>query len=484
MVRVVGPLRVVTDRPLLVSQVRVRAARDRAEQGGLTAAFEDSVQVTDGQLDMEVLPGPAVLVLEATGGFSHVVELVVPDVAEASLEQCVTAAEVADVADRQVLERLAGEVARDVAAVSRAAEQAGQSATAAGEAEKRAGNRADAAAGSARDAAGSAAQAGLSEARAQEHATAAGEAEARAGDYATAANDSAQRVATIADSTRWVGTQVEVNGKLSPDLKGEKGKKGDQGDKGDAGPPGVVVSTTQPSNGQVWIDPSETFDFASLEARIDAIEARLNETPENTPINKWETDEVYHGRWRVVYDGYGTVNGSLSRVYMNPAAPETLSQTHAALVTNEQVNEGDLDFVVTVKTLKQTRKNNPPNPWECAWVMWDWTAEDSFYAVALKPNGWELSKQDSAYDGNQRYIGSNNSPTFDVGVPYRIWVKRVAGETYVRWAVEDPSQPDGIPATGWNYLWHFTDTERPLNKGKIAFYVEDAEVEFTGLVIR
>ena len=89
MVRVVGPLRVVTDRPLLVSQVRVRAARDRAERGGLTAAFDDSVPVQDGQLDMEVLPGPAVMMLEVTGGFSHAVKLVVPDVAEATLEQCV-----------------------------------------------------------------------------------------------------------------------------------------------------------------------------------------------------------------------------------------------------------------------------------------------------------------------------------------------------------------------------------------------------------
>lgn len=486
MVRVSGPLRVVTDRPLLVSQVRVRAARDRAEQGGLTAAFDDSVRVTDGQLDMVVLPGPAVMMLEVTGGFSHAVALVVPDVAEATLEQCVTAAQVAGDTDKRTLERLAGEVARDALAVSEAVGRAGDSATAAGAAEARAGEHADAAATSANAAKTDAGKAAASASAAagavwsaNSSASAASKSASAAAQSATAAAGSAERAATIAGSTRWVGTQLEVNGQLSPDLKGEASKV-----PGPPGPPGVVVSTTQPSNGEVWIDPSETFDFASLEARLSAIEARLNEMPENTPINKWEAGEVYHGRWRVVYDGYGTVNGSLSRVYMNPAAPETLSQTHAALVVNEQVNEGDLDFVVTVKTLKQTRKNNPPNPWECAWVMWDWTAEDSFYAVALKPNGWELSKQDSTYDGNQRYIGSNITPTFDVGVPYRIWVKRVAGETYVRWAVEDPSQPDGIPATGWNYLWHFTDTERPLNKGNIAFYVEDAEVEFTGLVIR
>lgn len=203
MVRVSGALRVVTDRPLLVSQVRVRAARDRAEQGGLTAAFDDAVPVTDGRLDMVVLPGPAVMMLEVTGGFSHAVALVVPDVAEATLEQCVTAAEVAGGADRRTLERLAGEVTRDAATVSEAAGRAGDSATAAGTAETRAGEYADAAASSAQSAAGS-----------------------------------AERAATIAGSTRWVGTQLEVNGALSPDLKGEKGDKGDKGDRGPTGPQG------------------------------------------------------------------------------------------------------------------------------------------------------------------------------------------------------------------------------------------------------
>ena len=203
MVRVSGVLRVVTDRPLLVSQVRVRAARDRAEQGGLTAAFDDSVPVTDGQLDMQVLPGPAVMMLEVTGGFSHAVALVVPDVAEATLEQCVLAAEVAGEADLRTLERLAGDMVRDVAAVSEAVGRASGSATAAGAAEARAGEYADAAAGSAQSAA-----------------------------------TSAERAATIAGSTRWVGTQLEVNGKLSPDLKGEKGDKGDKGDRGPAGPQG------------------------------------------------------------------------------------------------------------------------------------------------------------------------------------------------------------------------------------------------------
>lgn len=238
MVRVVGPLRVVTDRPLLVSQVRVRAARDRAEQGGLTAAFDDSVPVQDGQLDMVVLPGPAVMMLEVTGGFSHAVALVVPDVAEATLEQCVTAAEVAGDTDKRTLERLAGEVARDALAASEAARSAGDSATAAATSAQSAGASAQSASGSASAAAQSASKAKTSETNADKSAAAAGTSASQAASSATAAAGDAERVATIAGSTRWMGTQLEVNGQLSPDLKGEKGDPGDKGDKGDRGEKG------------------------------------------------------------------------------------------------------------------------------------------------------------------------------------------------------------------------------------------------------
>lgn len=293
MVRVSGPLRVVTDRPLLVSQVRVRAARDRAESGGLTAAFDDSVPVVDGQLDMQVLPGPAVLVLEVAGGFSHAVKLVVPDVAEATLEQCVTAAEVADDTDKRTLERLAGEVARDALAASGSAESAsgsaseaatqaeaaGSSASAAAESAESAAASESGAAGSAGEAAESAKSAATSEKNAASHAAEAAQHEEAASRHADSARGDAERAATIAGSTRWVGTQLEVNGQLSPDLKGEKGEpgrdgtmtfeeltpaqraslkgdkgeqgpqgpkgpKGDKGDKGDRGEPGPPGTTT------------------------------------------------------------------------------------------------------------------------------------------------------------------------------------------------------------------------------------------------
>ena len=124
MTRITGPLRLVTDKPAQVSQVRVRAQHDRPEGGGLTTTFDDVVKTTGGQVDFTALPGPAIMLLETIGGFAHTVKLLIPDKAKASLQECVEGAEALDVGDRDRLEKLAADVmaattsARDSAATA------------------------------------------------------------------------------------------------------------------------------------------------------------------------------------------------------------------------------------------------------------------------------------------------------------------------------------------------------------------------------
>ena len=236
--RVSGELRLVTERPALVSQVRVRAARDRAEGGGLTTRFDDVVPVHNGYVETDLLPGPAVMVLEESGGFSHVVELLVPD-RDTSLEECVRAAGDADEYSKRELEQMVlevrefypkfGEVA--VAAEKSASEAATSSLSASGYAEAARGHAV--AAGEARDdaedQAGKAREhaesASTSESNASEHASTAARHEVAAKGYAgdaegsaESAREDADRAATIAGSTRWVGTKLEVNGQMSQSL--------------------------------------------------------------------------------------------------------------------------------------------------------------------------------------------------------------------------------------------------------------------------
>lgn len=69
---------------------------------------------------------------------------------------------------------------------------------------------------------------------AEGHATAAASSAGDAEGAAGRADESAQQVREIAESTRWDGDQVTVNGKQSPHLTGPKGQRGPQG------PPGTV----------------------------------------------------------------------------------------------------------------------------------------------------------------------------------------------------------------------------------------------------
>lgn len=100
---------------------------------------------------------------------------------------------------------------------SKAASSASAAKSDAGKAAKSASSASD----SASAASTSADAATASEENAAAHASTAAQHEVSAKGYAEDAEGSAERAATIAGSTRWVGTQLEVNGKLSPELMPE-----------------------------------------------------------------------------------------------------------------------------------------------------------------------------------------------------------------------------------------------------------------------
>ena len=222
MTRVSGPLRLVTDKPAQVAQVRVRAQHDRPEGGGLTTTFDDVVKTTNGQVDFTALPGPAIMLLETIGGFAHTVKLLIPDKATASLQECVEGAEALDVGDRDRLEKLAAEVMN----ATKAAREASASASAAKSSESSARSSASQAKTSASQAATSASAAKSSEQAAGTSAKDAATSERNAGASATAAKTDADRAANVANSTKWSGDRLVVNGKTSPPLTGPQGPPG------------------------------------------------------------------------------------------------------------------------------------------------------------------------------------------------------------------------------------------------------------------
>jgi len=138
------------------------------------------------------------------------------------------------------------------------------------------------------------------------------------------------------------------------------------------------------------------------------------------------------------------------------------SETHSALVLSQGSFGGDFSFGASVLTDQQLRVGSAPNPWETAWIVWDYTDNDHFYYFALKTNGWELGKRDPAYTGGQRFLATGSDVSFLLKTWYDVSVTQSGGSMSV--------------SVGGAPIVSFTDTERPYTLGQIGIYTEDARV--------
>ncbi len=183
-----------------------------------------------------------------------------------------------------------------------------------------------------------------------------------------------------------------------------------------------------------------------------------------TPETPWGDGEE-RGRFRAVFDGYGTIRGDDEQIVLEPRAAAEPDVTHGGLVITKESYE-NVELEVDVQTQRQVREGEP-NPWEAGWVLWNYTDNDHFYAVALKPNGWEISKQDPAYPGKQRFLSSGSDPQFPVGTKNTVNVEHRGAEMTV--------------SVNGQVLDTVVDNERPYRQGAVGLYTEDARVRFTDL---
>ena len=183
-------------------------------------------------------------------------------------------------------------------------------------------------------------------------------------------------------------------------------------------------------------------------------------------------DGEQHGQWRADYDGYGTtqvINEGGYALSLSPRSAREPEVTHGGLVTTVKEFE-DIDLTTQLRTVRQLRVGGTPNPWEVAWVLWHYTDDHHFYSLVLKPNGWELGKEDPAYPGAQRYLATGTTPSFPIGVQHTVRVRQVR-DTVTVWA-------------NGELLTTYTDNERPYSGGRVGLYTEDAQVTFDSVVVR
>ena len=183
-----------------------------------------------------------------------------------------------------------------------------------------------------------------------------------------------------------------------------------------------------------------------------------------------------NGNWFVNFSGYGHVGVAVdesrppgkSKVhFQRPKASTSANETHASLVTSVATME-DFQASLKVKTVKQLRTPSP-NAWEAAWVLWHYSNNNSFYYFILKPNGWELGKEDAAYPGSQRFLQTGAAPKLVLDQYNEIQIQQTGATIKI--------SIDGEPLTV------FTDGERPYLTGKFALYNEDAYVFFDNVSV-
>jgi hypothetical protein len=147
---------------------------------------------------------------------------------------------------------------------------------------------------------------------------------------------------------------------------------------------------------------------------------------------------------------------------LSPKAAESADTTHAALLMTRQRYSGRITFAGRVQTVKQIRVGSPPNPWECAWLVWHYQDEQHFYYVSVKPTGWEVGKRDPAYPGGQRFLASGIG-SFPIGAWHDFLIR----------------QDDNVITVSLNgiEIVSYVDAERAYLGGTLGLYAEDAEVQ-------
>lgn len=135
-----------------------------------------------------------------------------------------------------------------------------------------------------------------------------------------------------------------------------------------------------------------------------------------------------NGKWRDVYIGSGSAGISVDSnkektFHQNPGTVSSLSESHASLaISTRQLADfsGSIDF----RTDEQLRKNDPPNPWEVAWVFLKYVDETHHYYFNIQENGWTFGKKDNLPGDStverQIYLQKGQDPSLELGRTYRL----------------------------------------------------------------
>jgi hypothetical protein len=201
-------------------------------------------------------------------------------------------------------------------------------------------------------------------------------------------------------------------------------------------------------------------------------------------------------KWQSIHDGYGKMGVRVdeddadkrerNNVFFEVPAPasgpskvnpdnKSTSGTHAGLALTTLHNYKNFHLALDVKTKMQLREGlYPPNPWETAWIMFNYLDKSHHYYFILTPNGIELGKKDNNMQVEQQIdLISRENPRGSIGSWQHIDL--VVNENHFLTYVNGSKVLD--------YIDENMSKERFGSGGAIGLYCEDAEGIFDSLYI-
>jgi 3-keto-disaccharide hydrolase len=181
---------------------------------------------------------------------------------------------------------------------------------------------------------------------------------------------------------------------------------------------------------------------------------------------KLEQPEVPKDKPQVIKPQKPSVLGRLRAepgiLVLRPKAASAPDKTHSALLISQKSYFGDFSFRGRVRTVRQLREGSAPNPWEVAWVVWNYVDPTHFYYLAIKPIGWEVGKADPAHRGSQRFMATGETP-YAIGEWHSFEIVHRDHGTTIRINGEKVAT--------------IQDEDGPYIGGRIGVYTEDAEIQ-------
>ncbi len=211
----------------------------------------------------------------------------------------------------------------------------------------------------------------------------------------------------------------------------------------------------------------------------------LNSNFSSFPVGIWQEEIAYKG-WHVQPSGEQSVEVTDQGLELDTGFAKVQSETFAGLVTSEQRFFQWNKLNVTYETLTRRREN--PNPWEVAWVLWNFENVNRFYSAILKPDGWEIAKEWLDSDGYQRqdFLYFSASSEFPVEHKYELQIKQEISGPSITFTL---SAKDLTTGSRMKKLGTVTDDGTRESGpsyfgGKVGLYVEDCRARYYKVTIK